>query len=226
MEEQTIGQFFGKLQEDLRQAAIQFQQDLVPIKQFEKENAVLLSQYGWYISSWMMVTDVWKMLAAVRDGRMAEVEQQLIQYYRDQLSNLCTWLCEKHPDRSILLRQAFDAHEKNMFYASTILFLSQADGLGDGKLLSKRKMNGFLETQKSCDLTNAVLGTVTAINADSMDKSNYFSDLNRHEVMHGLALSYGQEVNSLKALSLLTFIAQFMGRHGEMLRFLAPQRNV
>ena len=222
MEEQTIGEIYGKLQEDLRQAAIQFQKDLVPLKQFEKENAILLSQYGWYISSWMMMDDVWRMLAAVRDGRMAEVEQQMMQYYRDNLTDLCTWLCEKHPDRSVLLRQAFDAHEKNMFYASTILFLSQADGLGDGKLLRKSKMKGFLDKQKSSDFTNAVLGTVTAINADSKDKSNYFSDLNRHEVMHGLYSMYGQEANSLKALSLVTFVAQFVGSHGKFLKSPSP----
>jgi hypothetical protein len=222
MEDQHIGAFYKKLNDDLRQAAIQFQKDLVPIKQFEKENAILLSQYGWYISSWMMMDEVWRMLAAVRDGRMVEVEQKMMQYYRDNLSELCTWLSKKYPDRSVILRQAFEAHEKNMYYASTILFISQADGLGDGKLMRKSMMKGFLESRASTDLTNAVLGTVTAINADSKDKSNYFSDLNRHEVMHGLYSSYGQEVNSLKALSLLTFVAQFVGRRGELLKFLFP----
>ena len=42
-------------------------------------------------------------------------------------------------------------------------------------------------------------------NSDSSrkDTTNFFSELNRHKVMHGLTSDYGNEINSLKALSLL-----------------------
>jgi len=63
-------------------------------------------------------------------------------------------------------------------------------------------------------MINAVLGKESAINVDTCkkDKSNYFSNLNRNGVMHGLHLDYGNEKNSLKALSLFCFLSDFI-RH-------------
>mgnify|MGYP001564484260 CR=1 FL=1 len=45
-----------------------------------------------------------------------------------------------------------------------------------------------------------------------------FSALNRHQVMHGESVNYGSEINSLKALSPLNYVAvvlQEATRHGQ-----------
>ena len=76
----------------------------------------------------------------------------------------------------------------------------------------KKEINDLLKTNNHADLISAVLGKISAIDAWSGNKSNYFSDLNRHEVMHGLNHEYGKEINSLKALSLLSFVSYFIAK--------------
>lgn len=60
-----------------------------------------------------------------------------------------------------------------------------------------------------------LIGKETALNVDTRkeDNSNYFTNLNRHGVMHGLEVNYGTEVNSLRALSFLCFITDFYNRY-------------
>ena len=108
-----------------------------------------------------------------------------------------------------LISEAFKAHKNKMYYSSTILFLSQVDGIGEGKIFrGKKALKEYLSKGKHFDLFDNVLQEETAINVDTRkSKTNYFSDLNRHGVMHGLHFNYGNEKNSLKALSLLCFIS-------------------
>jgi hypothetical protein len=109
--------------------------------------------------------------------------------------------------------EAFSAHKKKQYFASTILFLSQADGICEGKVFRGKKVfNNYIESKKASTLIRSVLGQVSPIDIDTRnpDRANYFSDLNRHGVMHGLHVDYGTEENSLKALSLLCFISDFV----------------
>ena len=158
---------------------------------------------------------VWQALEAVGVGNAALAETICSGYYRDNLDKLRERLTIAHRDRKDLLEEAFKCHEQGLYFASTCLFVSQADGLGKGKLLSKAKVKDYMKAQKSPQIAVTVLESTSAISADDKDKSKFFSDLNRHEVMHGLYSGYGTELNSLKALSLLSFVCDFVGRYNE-----------
>jgi len=211
MEEPSFSETLGAMEEKLRAQAKEYlEHDLPRIQAFENKNAIMLSKHGWYMSSRMMIGEFWGVLAQVRDGQIEEAQDTLLSHFRDHRRAIHSQLTSKHPDRSKVLAEAFDAHEKGMLFASTILFLSIADGLCNGKLMTKERRQ-YLDSQKSRVLTNAVLGVKSAIDAHSSQKPKYFSDLNRHEVMHGMDSNYGTEVNSYKALSLLAFISDFVG---------------
>lgn len=177
------------------------------------QDAILLSHHGWYLCSSIPTGSAWKALSSARAGYPDQAENICASYYRAELPALEERLCIRHKDRKNLLGEAFECHRTHLYFASTILFTSQADGLGDGKLLSKGKSKKYLSKQHSPRIATEVLSATSAITAGYGSKSNFFSDLNRHDMMHGLSSSYGTEINSLKALSLLMFTSDFVGRY-------------
>lgn len=63
------------------------------------------------------------------------------------------------------------------------------------------------------------LGEILPINASEKERnlrvqgqsSATWQELNRHLVLHGESLDYGTQVNSLKAVSLITYLVSFLG---------------
>ncbi|MBX2973968.1 MAG: hypothetical protein KF797_12770 [Flavobacteriales bacterium] len=209
--EKSFAEIIGEMEDKLRSQARDYLENELPKqKAFENEHAATLAKHGWYLSSRMLIGEFWGVLAKVRDGQFQEAEEVLLAHYRDQLSGIRQDLLDKYADRTRIISESFDAHTQGMFFASTILFLSLADGVCNGQLMTKERHH-YLGTQKSRVITKAVLGVKSAIDVHHTQKLKYFSDLNRHEVMHGLSFSYGTEINSLKALSLLAFASNFIG---------------
>ena len=50
--------------------------------------------------------------------------------------------------------------------------------------------------------------------SDNSSNVSLTNVLNRHEVLHGESVDYGTEINSLKAISLLYYIASVLGERG------------
>ncbi len=159
----------------------------------------------------MKYEDVLRIFNALKNNQEKIVQEILLKYYRNNIKHIESRLCNVIPERQKLIREAFNAHKLQMYFSSTLIFLSQADGICEGKMFRKKnEFIKFLETKEKHEIVTAVLGKKSAIDIWTGKKSNYYSDLNRHEVMHGLYQDYGNEINSLKALSLLCFIAYFI----------------
>lgn len=184
----------------------------------EKENAYFysLSKFGWYLAGDMGFDDVMKVLDALKTSDLVEIERIVIPFYQSNLNRIKRNLVKRYAGRRELLEEAFKSHKKKMFYSSTILFLSQVDGICEGNLFRGKKIFlKFLKEDQSLSMVKSVLGKQSSIDADSRSKqiNNSPSNLNRHEVMHGLSTDFGNEINSLKALSLLTFVSDFVNRY-------------
>ena len=160
-----------------------------------------LSNYGWYVSANLKLLDVLAVFQSIQNNTFKEKEHVFIDYYKNSLNDFETKLLKKHLDRN------------KMFNSSTILFLSQSDGICEGKIFSGNKKKDFFDSKKSPYFVNKTLLDETAINENTWKEvTNYFSKLNRHKVMHGLTSDYGNEINSLKALSLLCFVSDWVDR--------------
>lgn len=176
--------------------------------EWEKAFSFLLTNYGWYIDPQMKIEFVTQIFDALSSKQKEIVDDILIEYYRNNTNEI--QIVGKYPERKMLLEEAFVAHKSKMYFSSTILFLSQADGILGGHMFHKRyKLKELIEKHPYAEFISAVIGNNSAINANTVNKSNYFSELNRHEVMHGKYCEYGKETNSLKAISLLSFISYF-----------------
>jgi hypothetical protein len=68
----------------------------------------------------------------------------------------------------------------------------------------------FAENFVSDDLHYAVLAPLTAVHSiasSKKDRPKDFDGPNRHQVLHGESLSYNTELNSFKAISLLSYLS-------------------
>lgn len=176
----------------------------------------LLSEHGWYVSSEIKLLDILDVFKSFENDTFKEKEPIIINFYRDNLTKLESKLLIKHINRQAIIKEAFLAHKQKLYHSSTILFLSQADGLCDGKIFSGSldDKNKYFKSKKSSYFINPTLLNKTAINENSsIEISNYYSELNRHKVMHGRISNYGNEINSLKAISFFCFVSDWFERY-------------
>jgi hypothetical protein len=182
-----------------------------------EENTRILLNYGWYISAQMKMKKISEVIELIKSKKTVEAESILINFFKENLTKIEEQLITKHSDKKPVFAEAFKAHRSNMFYSSTILFLSQGDGIIDGKIFQNRKnLDKHLDKEKNPNFVN-LLKEDSSLNVPSIkiNKSKYFSKLNRHSVMHGKSTDYGTEINSFKALSLCCFVSDWYNRYEE-----------
>ena len=133
----------------------------------------------------------------------------LIDYFKKEIESIKSKLTNDYPERKTICLEGFKAHKKKMFYASTILFLSQADGITNSQIFMGSKFREFKKKNKEHSLVNIFdnENPLTVYYRKESHNSNYNSGLNRHGTVHGLSLDFGTELNSYKAISLLSFIS-------------------
>ncbi|WP_298328610.1 hypothetical protein [uncultured Dokdonia sp.] len=180
-----------------------------------KESALILLKFGWYIPREFKLKKIAELTELGRSKNFNEIDEILTEFFNEKIDNIEENLVGTYSERSEIIKEAFNSHKMKLYYSSTILFLSQADGITESKMFIGRKnFEKNIDSRKNPDIVN-ILGEESPLNVDTRkdNNPNYFSDLNRHGVMHGLSNNYGSEKNSLKALSLLCFVSDFYNRY-------------
>ena len=173
------------------------------------DNALLKN--GWLIPYELMVREVMLLAFQFENNQIEKADNFLINYFKKQLTRIKRELIKKHPNREAILKEAFEAHKKKMYYSSTILFISQADGITENNILSGRNFKNFVKRNESHPLSelftnpNPITSNFHKKKLDDGDETK----INRHGIMHGLIVDYGTELNSYKALSLLYFVSNY-----------------
>ena len=129
----------------------------------------------------------------------------------------------RFPARAIILESAFNAHKRKEYALSIPVLLIQADGicydLINKQLYSKKGkvpvVAEYAETITADVFRSALLYPLTQplpISASANERAEDFSDLNRHQVIHGESTTYDTEINSLKAISMLNYVSYVLSR--------------
>ncbi len=214
-----------------RQIFEQFRPNIEAIKQmrensknFSRETKSALrklGEQGWYLDHDTTPAETWKFARAIDNDDHDEAQKALVTHYRRRYPEIFTKLTEKHPHRAKIINQAAVAHKKKQFYLSVPVLLAQADGIckeHTGFELFKKE-HGRPVTARIYDLADEdslraaflyplsiILPILDSKEPDKADSQR----LNRHEVLHGVNLQYGTEVNSLKSISLLYYITNVL----------------
>jgi len=174
----------------------------------------ILLKNGWLIPYDLMVKDVMLLAFQFENNQIDEADKYLIKFFKKEKKRIEKELIEKFPERTEILKEAFKAHQKGMFHSSTILFISQSDGITDNNIFMGKKFRKFAKQNESHPLAelfnsqNPLTSTFYKERKQNKDDKN----LNRHGIIHGLMLEYGTELNSFKALSLLYFVSNFRNK--------------
>ena len=180
-----------------------------------------LAKRGWYLSLEMSLSSLNKLLELLSSGDTEQIERFMETYYSGQITQIQKDLEKKYPERAHIMTNAFAAHRREEYNLSVPIFLAQADGICfqviDKKLFSKHKVKPqtaqFVENMVTYDTIMAALleplriATPISASIKELESVDYDNILNRHAILHGTSTTYGTLGNSLKAISLLHYIA-------------------
>ncbi len=174
-----------------------------------------LAGHGWYLSS-SVGWDVPVELGRDDEIDCSQIDGEMCKLWKQELPAVEKTLGQDHRQRAPVLHQAFEAHRNGQYFLSVLAFLSQADGichdLVDVQLYAKVDGGNATKVSKAKTADDrmrtaylAPLATVQPITWGPAKRASEPGHLNRHAVFHGEDVEYGNEINSLKALSLLSY---------------------
>lgn len=182
-----------------------------------------LGNHGWFFDLEMPLPFLWELESTLNEGDIKEAESALVDYFRENLQPIEDRFNTKFPHRAKILSSAFNAHKRGEYELSIPIFLAQTDGICYEVINQylfirvrgekKPRTAIYVDTLASDTFRHALLSPLShplPISASKSERDEYFNELNRHQVMHGESLDYGTDINSLKSISLLNYIAQVL----------------
>ena len=185
----------------------------------EGESIQNLMQHGWFPDFGLSFREITQLAEAFSDDP-EQANETLLQRFRDRLDDIEAEAKRAFPNRSEILRDAFQAHRQGLYNLSVTVFLTQADGFCYDRWLRSlflredRKDIGERIEQMPDGLIRAMAQALVydgwplaMTRGKRQQQPAGSSHLNRHRVLHGEVIDYGTEENSLKAISLLNYCA-------------------
>ncbi|WP_423923778.1 hypothetical protein [Candidatus Poriferisodalis sp.] len=207
------------LQKQIGQFSAQFVNEwrvhVDPTEILNSEHLAALIENGWYLplsapeSDLCAAAELFQHDPAGANGRMCQlVTNQIDRIERDVVQGF--------PNRAAILHDAFAAHREQQFNLSVPVFFTQIDGFWHDRC--KRSLfHGDIEEIVAAAQGDQVEGGLIERLLEALKNPRWkmkqsegqravgFSELNRHQVLHGEVTDYGAEENSLKAIALLHF---------------------
>jgi len=187
-----------------------------------------LANRGWYVAGSLCGNEYPALAKAIKENRHSEVEEFLQSHVRSRVQEIQRESSERWPDRARIMNDAFEVHLERKYTLSIPVFLAQADGIcyeileaflftdRSGKVVQKVK-----ELQREYPPTTPLAGSFLGLlleasglredtgKRDEFQKAGIsVSPLNRHGVLHEIDSDYGTKSNSLRSISLLSFLAE------------------
>ena len=183
---------------------------------------VLMAQYGWYLDSDMGLYEPIRFKNAVDEGDLERANQSMVGHFSGRARQIELELCRAFPVRAHLFAAAFQAHSNGQYIVAIPVLFAQVDGicgdLANGTFFERSKRDKVVQainagaTSKVAKAFVLPLGGTLAVSMSQKDRQSDFDGLNRHLVLHGESIDYGTELNSLRAISFLNYIAQALLR--------------
>ncbi|MBN2543278.1 hypothetical protein JXI42_10475 [bacterium] len=219
--QRTIRESFETIRESFQKNLKPFNNEFQTLPDHIKEDLIILGEHGWYMDLWMDIPSVGALASAFKNDDEHKADTILINYFENRISDIEESLVINFPNRSHLIQSAFNAHKKEEYNLSIPLLLSQTDGICKElinqyfflKRNNKPRTALYVEQMVTDAIMVFFLSPLTQtlpISASEPERPEGFTALNRHTVLHGESLDYGTKTNSLKAISLINYIAQIL----------------
>jgi hypothetical protein len=214
---------FERFSESLAHSLEPLRETLARLPGDTRKALKVLGEHGWFIDMEMPLPAPRHLQELLEQGDTAQAEAWLTDYYRDRMPDILKELCARFPARARIFTLAWQAHERGEYELSVPVCLAQADGicrdLTSFQLFRKKfglpQVAAYVASLPADKFTTALLEPLTVvlpISASEGQRPPDSTELNRHSVLHGEAVDYGTEINSLKAISLLQYVSSVLGR--------------
>ena len=220
----ALGVWAKEFQEVFRPFRAAFQQSMTALRaeyaEFVKGESIQnLMQHGWFPDFGLSFREVME-LADAFSADPEQANEVLLDRFRDRLDDIEVDVTSAFPNRSAILRDAFQAHRQGQYNLSVTVFLTQADGFFYDRFLKslfygddrhdiaehiEQMPDGLLRSMSRALLYDD--WPLITPRKQRQQQPGGFTELNRHQVLHGEVTDYGTEENSLKAISLLNYCA-------------------
>jgi hypothetical protein len=182
---------------------------------------LLLGHQGWYLDWGATPRSMMTMIVEIAAGNHAEANRRLCAHFESRLSGIEQSIAFRYPSRAGVIGAAFRAHRCGEYHLSIPVFFAQTDGICHDEMkqyffqkrAGKPRTAMYVEEIAADAFLAALLSPLSEtlpVNASESGRNAQGmndSVLNRHSVMHGESLDYGNRTNSFKAVSLLNFVA-------------------
>jgi hypothetical protein len=180
-----------------------------------------LMHRGWFFDPSMPLAQWWTVHNMIAVGKIIEADQFMAKHFESRMNEIEAQLSSALPHRAPKFKSGFAAHRRGEYDLSILAFLSQADGvcneLRGGHFFLVDKYTRLPEAAEYAasfeenPLERIVHMALTAklpIQVQMSKRASVGLDLlNRHAVMHGESLDHDTKENSLRAISLLNYVA-------------------
>lgn len=186
-----------------------------------QEALLALGAHGWYLDLEMSFPGLWGLKKALSEGNVGKAEEALVDYFEGRIDEIEKSITKRFPHRAHIIRPAFNAHRRGEYELSIPVLLAQTDGICKEMINQylfikhdKKPRTAIYVEQFTADTFGAALLSPLArtlpISASEDQRPIGTDALNRHTVLHGESLTYGNKTNSLKAISLINYVAHVL----------------
>ena len=178
-----------------------------------------LMRHGWFPDFGLSFREITQLAEAFSDDP-EQANEVMLERFRDRVDEIEAETKGAFPNRSEILHDAFQAHRQGLYNLSVAVFLTQADGFCNDRLVRSLFLRGDRKAieemiEQMPDglirvMARALLydrWPLVTPRKQRQQQPDGPAELNRHQVLHGEVTDYGTEENSLKAISLLNYCA-------------------
>ena len=187
-----------------------------------KEAIVTLADQGWFVGLTLPLTIQREALEKISESP-EKVDKLLCDYYETNLEVLEQELVARQPERKRVLKDIFAGHRAKLYSLTVPTAFSQVDGI-----CASSKFQGYLFMRPRgsklsqfgqniidadlCDYQKLLLSPFMNTLSITFNLKERMSEevekLNRHTVIHGESIDYGNRANSLKSIVLLCYVSE------------------
>lgn len=179
-----------------------------------KKAIVNISKFGWYINYETTPRDVFKAEQLTADEE--QLNNLMCEVINYDYMHLKSSILNRHQERIHPLTSAFKAHETGEYYLSIPVFLSQIDGIIHDALnkhffIKSDNVKKWAQQKEKDGISKmmfAALNEITIFQSSSLPHDR--NSISRHAILHGGNVTYGNELNSFKVLSLLFYLSDII----------------
>jgi len=216
---------FSGIADGYIKALVEFQKmhgDLKPIMENTMRRLpdafIELSIAGWFLDYDITPGEVVGLADKIKEGGKDEVDEILTKNYHNNFEELIEILSIRHLERSHIIKEIKICYESNLLYAAIPTVFSLIDGIcfqyTSNEMFRVRdrapRVYNYLSTNSKKE-GGFLLGPLRGIRPVGANEDHEVAgELNRHTVMHGKDLTYGNQTNFFKSLSLLKYLSDVL----------------